>query len=207
MKIIEQKYLDVNGSQDIFGYFRQFYGSSSPHDDGLITLFSPGTYFSSNGQEEYLQANISTLISTPDNFRWISTLDDPYFTIDFHSTQISLLYYTFETHQNVRYIKEWAVYGLKGNKEYIIDQRNTEPLCNYGCTSYTTKTFKCQNPGTFTKFKIISTGPDSSSEVRMSLSAIQFFGFVSAQLPFTFNSQFLIRWKFFMDITFVFFLK
>ena len=203
MKLIEQKYLSVNSSQDIFGYYREFYGSKSPNDDGIISLYSPASYES--GTDDYQRSNLSTLISDPDDLRWVSSLAYPYFTIDFHKTHISLLYYTLETHPSLRYIKQWSVYGMSGGKEYLIDERNSEPLCDISCKTYTAKTFKCQNPGTFSKFKIKSTGPDSSDQVRLSLSAIQFFGFVHPLFPLnTCHINHWPHWKLYFTLVFFF---
>ena len=178
MKKIDHQFLDLNGSIDIFASYRSYYETDNPHKDGIITLYSPSTF---EGNENY-RTDISTLISKPDDLRWVSG-GEPYFTIDFHQSYIDLLYYKIETHPNVRFITQWALYGIRGNNEYLIDERNDEPLCQTNCKEYTIKTFKCKFPGSFTKFKFILTGPDSYNTNILSMSAIQFFGVINPHLP------------------------
>ena len=174
MRYIQHKFIDVNENQDIFGYYREFYQSDDLHSDGYVTLFSPGEY----GGDEENRSNLSTLINERDDYRWVSNEEYPYLTIDFHTSVIDLLYYTLETHAHKRFMKQWAVYGIEGDGEVLVDKRDDEPLCSISCTEYTMKTFQCQYPGSFHKFKIIATGMDSKDATLLSLSAIQFFGVI-----------------------------
>ena len=200
MKIGTQ-FLDVNGTQDIFGYFRTSFKSSDLNADGIVTLYTLGTV---SGDEEY-RSTISTLINERDNYRWVSPPNSSFFTINFHNTYIDLLYYSLETHPKLRFIKQWAIYGIRGSREYLIDKRDNEPLCpETFCSEYTIKTFKCQYPGSFTKFKMIGTGPDSNGDNMLSLSAIQFFGVINPHLPL-FTCQKCLSFKYsFLFCSFLF---
>ena len=177
MKNIEPKFIEKGEENDIFAYYRQFYGVDDPSERNIITINASSTL---EDEGEFNRSDVSIIISKREGLRWVSQE-----TIDFHSNYIDLLYYTFETHPGLRFNKEWKISGIRGNnKEILIDYQDDDPLCsqNY-CSNYTFKTFTCKYPGVFNKFKIQSTAEDSENQKMLSFSGIQFFGVVHPSFP------------------------
>ena len=181
MQRIEQKFIDKGSEKDIFTYYRSFYEVDNPNESNIITINASSTT-TEPGEN---RSDVSVLISKRRYLRWVSREEDdyPYITIDFHSTYIDLLHYTFETDKISRYNKAWKIFGIRGNREILIDYKD-DPLCpETGCKSYTYKTFTCRHPGAFTKFKIQAASEDSLCDKMLSFSGIQFFGVVHPSLP------------------------
>ena len=172
--------LDGNSS-DIFSYFREYYHTDNPHDSGFITINASSTTL--DLEEEKEQNNVSILISTPGEDRWVSQQGgDQYFTINFHRNSVDLLGYSIETSSGYRYIKSWDLYGIINTKLVLIDHQRDQITCpNHStlgsvCKQDAIAQYRCSNPGVFHKFKFVLAGNDSMNEAYLSMTRLRFFG-------------------------------
>ena len=177
MPIIPSRYIEVNETgEDILSYFRSFYNTTNPHEKGIITIKASST-FPGDGSN---RSDASTILRGDDLTRWVSQSEkNASFTIDFHYNFVSLSAYTIVSIPG-RYIKNWDVFGINNGKKYLIDRRINASLCeDMSCSQEIVKTFYCQFPGAFNKFKFVLTGVDSNRENFLSMSYLKFFGIVS----------------------------
>ena len=180
--------LSNESEYDIFAYFRDVYSTPNLHEVGIVSIYASSTMDGS--YEYYNRTNASILISEPDGGRWVSG-DSPNqsITIDFHKNSVDLIGYFFLTNLDVRFINSWDVYGILGNKMYLLDRRVDSPLCTtngQSCAVFNNLKFRNKRPGNFHKFKIVHTGTDSGGTNIFSLSNIQFYGSVNSY--FTLNT-------------------
>ena len=81
------------------------------------------------------------------------------------NNKIDLTSYSIESF--FRHINTWDVYGIRNGKEYLIDRRVNESICS-SCALFSNdkavKTFVCQNPGVFNKFKFIELQQKTSAD-------------------------------------------
>ena len=190
-------------NDDIFAYFREKFDSEDLNEDGIVLIDESGVTITGTSHTD-----VSILLTASDGKkRWVSEDEEnQYFTIDFLDNKIGLLAYSIKTTENYRYILSWDLIGIKNNKEYLIDRHTNTPTCkgtgNKGdllCSSTTTTVFKCQSPGTFSKFKFLHTGLDSRNDNYLSMTRIYFYGYIN---PKIFCRTFLNQQK----TTFFFFL-
>ena len=170
---------------DIFRYFREGYSVTNLHEEGIVTITASSTVDPSG---EMNRTNASILISEANGGRWVSTSQNTrYLIIDFHKNSVDLIGYFFLTNVGVRFIDSWEIYGVFGNKYYLLDQRVETPLCtteNGNCKEFNNLFFRTQRSGNFHKFIIVNKKPDSYGEYIFSLSNIQFYGAVNSYFIF-----------------------
>ena len=176
-RIIPQQRIEDNETNiDIFAYFSGYFKSSNLSGDGIVSIIPS----SSTLDGQYQKTDASNLIMPPDEYRWCSSFDgNPKLTIKFHSNQVTLLSYAIEGFKGHRYIKSWKVYGLSKGKKYLLDSRINETVLGEAINSSIFARFECQNIGTFSTFSIESAGKDSSGDILLSMSSIQFYGIVN----------------------------
>lgn len=175
---IPQKFIETNETgEDVFSYFRSYYNVSNPHTSGIITITATSTY----PPGEHERSDVSTLIREDDGMRWVSGYEEnPSFTINFHNNYVDLISYTIISSENIRYIKNWDIFGVSHGKKILIDRRINESFCPEStCSQRIVETYTCQYPGLFNKFIFLHTGPDSLGESLLSMSALKFYGIVS----------------------------
>ena len=177
---IKSKYIEnTNTSYDIFAYIREYFNVDNPHEANILHISASSTLNDSG--DGFKRSDVSVLISKPDGLRWVSSKAyNQYFIINMKNNKIDLTSYSIESF--VRHINTWDVYGIRNGKEYLIDRRVNEPICSGGesyCIGTSIKTFICQNPGVFNKFKFIHRGLDSYKEKYFSMSRVMFYGIIN----------------------------
>ena len=182
---IKSKYIEnTNTSYDIFSYIREYFNVDNPHEAKILHISASSTVNDSGDGSK--RGDVSVLIRKPDGFRWVSSYtDNQYFIIYMKNNRIDLTSYSIETEINQRYINTWDVYGIRNGNEYLIDRRVNEPICSGGesyCIGTSIKTFVCQYPGTFNKFKFIHRGLDSYKEKYFSMSRVMFYGIINPNI-------------------------
>ena len=173
---------NTESEYDIFTCIRQYFNVDNPHESNILHISASSTYAI---DELNKRSNVSVLIRKPDGMRWVSyPSENQYFIINMKNNKIDLTSYSIESIKG-RHINTWDVYGIRNGKEYLIDRRINEPICSGGesyCIGTQIKTFVCQYPGTFNKFKFIHRGLDSYKEKYFSMSRVMFYGIINPNI-------------------------